>query len=167
MGPWTRAGRTWCPSLFLCSFSFFFLMIRRPPRSTLFPYTTLFRSDQQPQEIDSRGRHATVKLPCVHDRSERQENEPEYRQHQTTVECALQVGREDPHQHELNTRKQQENEQEEARHSQCSVVVVEVDDGLDLEFVINQADMAADHDVAVVAWRRRQPDRKSTRLNSS
>src|SRR3712207_8160096 len=25
-------------------FGFFFLMIRRPPRSTLFPYTTLFRS---------------------------------------------------------------------------------------------------------------------------
>src|SRR3990170_7090519 len=25
---------------------FFFLMIRRPPRSTLFPYTTLFRSDR-------------------------------------------------------------------------------------------------------------------------
>src|SRR2546427_5805251 len=33
--------------LFLASclyFLFFFLMIRRPPRSTLFPYTTLFRS---------------------------------------------------------------------------------------------------------------------------
>src|SRR5438445_2451376 len=29
---------------FLYSFFFFFLMIRRPPRSTLFPYTTLFRS---------------------------------------------------------------------------------------------------------------------------
>src|SRR2546422_6584989 len=28
----------------LFSFLFFFLMIRRPPRSTLFPYTTLFRS---------------------------------------------------------------------------------------------------------------------------
>src|SRR3712207_7012434 len=27
------------------SFIFFFLMIRRPPRSTLFPYTTLFRSE--------------------------------------------------------------------------------------------------------------------------
>src|SRR5260221_8559865 len=26
---------------------FFFLMIRRPPRSTLFPYTTLFRSDSE------------------------------------------------------------------------------------------------------------------------
>src|SRR3712207_9535261 len=28
----------------LCLVLFFFLMIRRPPRSTLFPYTTLFRS---------------------------------------------------------------------------------------------------------------------------
>src|SRR2546427_7018716 len=32
-----------CLMLVLCVF-FFFLMIRRPPRSTLFPYTTLFRS---------------------------------------------------------------------------------------------------------------------------
>src|SRR2546429_9300859 len=31
-------------SPYLLFFSFFFLMIRRPPRSTLFPYTTLFRS---------------------------------------------------------------------------------------------------------------------------
>src|SRR2546429_4183155 len=30
--------------VFLFFFFFFFLMIRRPPRSTLFPYTTLFRS---------------------------------------------------------------------------------------------------------------------------
>src|SRR5438874_11777891 len=29
---------------FIFFFLFFFLMIRRPPRSTLFPYTTLFRS---------------------------------------------------------------------------------------------------------------------------
>src|SRR5476651_2766634 len=28
-------------------FFFFFLMIRRPPRSTLFPYTTLFRSSER------------------------------------------------------------------------------------------------------------------------
>src|SRR5216683_4715252 len=34
---------------------FFFLMIRRPPRSTLFPYTTLFRSPPQP---------ATTGVPC-------------------------------------------------------------------------------------------------------
>src|SRR5258708_39845057 len=53
--------------LFMLSFSsffcfFFFLMIRRPPRSTLFPYTTLFRSrprawDRGPggQKSDSQG----------------------------------------------------------------------------------------------------------------
>src|SRR5690242_21441326 len=33
-------------------FSFFFLMTRRPPRSTLFPYTTLFRS--HPSGVDRR-----------------------------------------------------------------------------------------------------------------
>src|SRR6266404_7868147 len=32
----------------LSLFFFFFLMIRRPPRSTLFPYTTLFRSSGSP-----------------------------------------------------------------------------------------------------------------------
>src|SRR6266481_1453052 len=36
--------------VYIFFFFFFFLMIRRPPRSTLFPYTTLFRSA---------GRHAT------------------------------------------------------------------------------------------------------------
>src|SRR2546429_5482863 len=37
-----------------CSSLFFFLMIRRPPRSTLFPYTTLFRSPL----VESRARPA-------------------------------------------------------------------------------------------------------------
>src|SRR5258708_35972163 len=32
-------------------FSFFFLMIRRPPRSTLFPYTTLFRSEAEALQV--------------------------------------------------------------------------------------------------------------------
>src|SRR3712207_7087864 len=34
--------------------SFFFLMIRRPPRSTLFPYTTLFRSANDVVNPDAR-----------------------------------------------------------------------------------------------------------------
>src|SRR6267154_3866495 len=42
-----------------CSSFFFFLMIRRPPRSTLFPYTTLFRSF--PASWD----HARLRLPYV------------------------------------------------------------------------------------------------------
>src|SRR5574343_335397 len=41
--------RLCCASGFLPTFvCFFFLMIRRPPRSTLFPYTTLFRSNGEP-----------------------------------------------------------------------------------------------------------------------
>src|SRR3989454_6049487 len=35
-------------------------MIRRPPRSTLFPYTTLFRSLQDPAAHDARGVHHQV-----------------------------------------------------------------------------------------------------------
>src|SRR2546422_8469446 len=51
-------------------FLFFFLMIRRPPRSTLFPYTTLFRSLQResPQVVtplDTSDRLARiVHIPC-------------------------------------------------------------------------------------------------------
>src|SRR6266536_4612201 len=41
-------------------FFFFFLMIRRPPRSTLFPYTTLFRSRLQHSAKWGRYRAATV-----------------------------------------------------------------------------------------------------------
>src|SRR5438094_6999910 len=49
----------------LSIFSFFFLLIRRPPRSTLFPYTTLFRSRsfdrawaRRPHFSAGAGRHA-------------------------------------------------------------------------------------------------------------
>src|SRR5438477_4341259 len=41
-------------------FFFFFLMIRRPPRSTLFPYTTLFRSRGGARAQRQSGRH-----PCA------------------------------------------------------------------------------------------------------
>src|SRR5690242_20813872 len=34
---------------------FFFIMLRRPPRSTLFPYTTLFRSDQRAAALQRLG----------------------------------------------------------------------------------------------------------------
>src|SRR2546422_4601986 len=40
---------------YTCSFFFFFLMIRRPPRSTLFPYTTLFRSHGSSRQTRHRG----------------------------------------------------------------------------------------------------------------
>src|SRR2546422_9685240 len=40
----------------LLFFFFFFLMIRRPPRSTLFPYTTLFRSAGSALALQADGR---------------------------------------------------------------------------------------------------------------
>src|SRR5258707_5541633 len=46
----------------LFSVFFFFLMIRRPPRSTLFPYTTLFRS-KSVGEVHHRGRQALFDQP--------------------------------------------------------------------------------------------------------
>src|SRR6266498_3744767 len=59
-----------CVSCFFYLFFFFFLMIRPPPRSTLFPYTTLFRSDQPVAEhvvpgrplIPRRVRHQHVEV---------------------------------------------------------------------------------------------------------
>src|SRR2546428_3120471 len=41
---------------------FFFLMIRRPPRSTLFPYTTLFRSQQATTNQNVKKRPACSEL---------------------------------------------------------------------------------------------------------
>src|SRR2546425_8403918 len=59
---------------------FFFLMIRRPPRSTLFPYTTLFRSQDAPgrrgnhyRDVEARFNHA--RLTAEHARSEEHTSE--------------------------------------------------------------------------------------------
>src|SRR5882724_12334067 len=46
----------------VCLFTFFFLMIRRPPRSTLFPYTTLFRSRPRSPAAE---RARTRPRPCA------------------------------------------------------------------------------------------------------
>src|SRR5258707_3417982 len=63
--------------------SFFFLMIRRPPRSTLFPYTTLFRSvEHQPVLV---GRHGLQRedlgLGGLLERSEEHTSELQSRQY--------------------------------------------------------------------------------------
>src|SRR5215813_14858681 len=50
--------------LFLYFFFFFFLMIRRPPRSTLFPYTTLFRS-ARPAPTRRRTARAPARWPAA------------------------------------------------------------------------------------------------------
>src|SRR2546422_11121509 len=47
------------------SLLFFFLMIRRPPRSTLFPYTTLFRSGSGAATAFSSASAARVRRPAA------------------------------------------------------------------------------------------------------
>src|SRR6266702_7568389 len=52
-------------------FFFFFLMIRRPPRSTLFPYTTLFRSRCRRRRCPSRSRPCMAAARSAHRRPRR------------------------------------------------------------------------------------------------
>src|SRR3989442_9497936 len=66
---------------YCCVLFFFFLMIRRPPRSTLFPYTTLFRSapaSSSRSAIRAVGFRPTRSRPC---RSEEHTSELQSRPH--------------------------------------------------------------------------------------
>src|SRR5260221_666872 len=69
-------------------FFFFFLMIRRPPRSTLFPYTTLFRSliRRHVPLVRRIALHMIAKLPPNVERSE--EHTSELQSHSDLV-CRL------------------------------------------------------------------------------
>src|SRR2546430_12359052 len=67
----------------LSIFFFFFLMIRRPPRSTLFPYTTLFRS-RRPMPLSVH--HRAVPGPRHRTRSEEHTSEL---QSQSNLVCRL------------------------------------------------------------------------------
>src|ERR1041385_9317599 len=64
----------------VCLFVFFFLMIRRPPRSTLFPYTTLFRSGSA-TPIPNSTRGGNTRLPNRATRSEEHTSELQSRLH--------------------------------------------------------------------------------------
>src|SRR6266508_5727922 len=64
-------------NVFFSFFFFFFLMIRRPPRSTLFPYTTLFRSRER-RDGRLRGRRPSG---THHERSEEHTSELQSRGH--------------------------------------------------------------------------------------
>src|SRR2546426_12846603 len=67
---------------------FFFLMIRRPPRSTLFPYTTLFRSTSTENGGHLRGVQLWVALP-----DEARETAPAFEQHRSLPVVELEGGR--------------------------------------------------------------------------
>src|SRR5476651_2831720 len=76
-----------------CFFSaFFFLMIRRPPRSTLFSYTTLFRSS--PNCNDAAFSAEATKGPLSGTRSEEHTSELQSRQY---LVCRLLLEKKKPH----------------------------------------------------------------------
>src|SRR6476620_12111998 len=60
---------------------FFFLMIRRPPRSTLFPYTTLFRSAPPPAPARRSTARTRRRMPGSRCRSEEHTSELQSRQY--------------------------------------------------------------------------------------
>src|SRR2546430_14064657 len=70
----------------LCSFLFFFLMIRRPPRSTLFPYTTLFRSNASSEGLPSTSH---LENSVSSGASERSEEHTSELQSQSNLVCRL------------------------------------------------------------------------------
>src|SRR2546430_15347258 len=76
---------------FLRLFFFFFLMIRRPPRSTLFPYTTLFRSlAEAPRHLASRKeRGGFVDGPGDRGLQQRSEEHTSELQSQSNLVCRL------------------------------------------------------------------------------
>src|SRR2546430_3954288 len=66
-------------------------MIRRPPRSTLFPYTTLFRSmyDERGQTVDAAGPSTPVQVLGFEGVPERSEEHTSELQSQSNLVCRL------------------------------------------------------------------------------
>src|SRR3712207_7973601 len=101
---------------------FFFLMIRRPPRSTLFPYTTLFRSAQRDVARDQ--------LALVERHEVRREGRGDVRAERGELLVDLRhvaVARSEEHTSELQSRQYLvcrlllEKKKKQQRHRQCTL----------------------------------------------
>src|SRR2546422_5653715 len=80
-------------------------MIRRPPRSTLFPYTTLFRSEYRAVQRRRQGREMILAHPAGDEWRERQpEQEVQVRPHHFAVDPLGGVKRSEEHTSELQSR---------------------------------------------------------------
>src|SRR2546430_11462241 len=74
----------------MCFLFFFFLMIRRPPRSTLFPYTTLFRSNLPGQGETSHRRLRPLGQQSLVESVERSSGDAGHRSEEHTSELQSQ-----------------------------------------------------------------------------
>src|SRR2546430_15470623 len=99
-----------CESSLSSIFFFFFLMIRRPPRSTLFPYTTLFRSSVYEEILTS---HLGVdgpdvlgasfdRLPFIRPAAGRSEEHTSELQSQSNLVCRLLLEKKKKKKHTLS-----------------------------------------------------------------
>src|SRR5690349_24145900 len=80
----------------LVYFFFFFLMIRRPPRSTLFPYTTLFRSCLVKDAGGIRSANADMSSDNAGEKPARRKPK---------ISCSTFIGRSEEHTSELQSRR--------------------------------------------------------------
>src|SRR5712691_12959024 len=89
--------------LFDLFFFFFFLMIRRPPRSTLFPYTTLFRSHLTSRAVS--GWPLKKRTPC----RRRSEEHTSELQSQSNLVCRLLLEKKKKHKNTTLKQKKKNN----------------------------------------------------------
>src|SRR6476661_10626607 len=92
---------------------FFFLMIRRPPRSTLFPYTTLFRSAGLVHDL-----HAVGCDPLILGLDARSEEHTSELQSHLNLVCRLLLEKKKKHNTLANEHKQKQHENEHDRIKQ-------------------------------------------------
>src|SRR6266496_6142547 len=107
---WQVEGHVGLTFLFFC---FFFLMLRRPPRSTLFPYTTLFRSRPYRPAISARFPHQDQ--PAGASRSEEHTSELQSRR---DLVCRLLLEKKNKNlKHKITTQKKNNETQKNRKHT--------------------------------------------------
>src|SRR5712664_4741292 len=85
--------------VYLLLYVFFFLMIRRPPRSTLFPYTTLFRSSGRSFRADQ------WQCPAPYPTQARSEEHTSELQSRSDIVCRLLLEKKKKQQHRTKIQK--------------------------------------------------------------
>src|SRR6202161_4339588 len=105
-----------CAHACLHVYMFFFLMIRRPPRSTLFPYTTLFRSSD-PSERSAAFRSRRVRTASW-PRSRSEEHTSELQSPRYLV-CRLLLEKKKISRYRAPAKRSSNNNRQELMHQHC------------------------------------------------
>src|SRR5215467_15459201 len=96
----------------VCVF-FFFLMIRRPPRSTLFPYTTLFRSIGRSADLTLERLEATAATFSSFASADRSEEHTSELQSPCNLVCRLLLEKKKKNTRKTKTKKKKKNKKKQ------------------------------------------------------